>query len=204
MRESVEEIILLLHEIGAIRFGQFTLKTGLISPIYIDLRLLVSYPDLLEKIARKMGLVMKDLSYDLLCGVPYTALPIATALSLFYRKPMIFKRREVKEYGTRKPLEGVYKAGETALIIEDLVTSGSSALDTLRALCAEKIVVRDILAVLDREQGATLNLEKKGVRLHALFTLSDALHVLSMKGKVSSDMCEEVRAFTKRSQVVIS
>ena len=96
----MNDIINQLYELGAVQFGAFTLKNGTLSPFYIDLRLTVSSPKLLAQIARTIALSTKDIHYDLLCGVPYTAIPFATALSLTKEIPMILKRKEKKEYET--------------------------------------------------------------------------------------------------------
>ena len=121
-----KEIALALHEIGAIKFGEFTLKSGIKSPIYIDLRLLISYPKVLKMISKAMIELAEGLEFDVIAGIPYTALPIATAISIEKDWPMVYARKEVKDYGIKKKIEGVFKEGDTALIIDDLITTGGS------------------------------------------------------------------------------
>ena len=100
-----------LLEAGCIKFGSFTLKSGLQSPIYIDLRELVSYPTLLAQVARAYLPLLKDLAFDRLAALPYAALPIATAISLQSGWPMLYPRKEAKDYGTRAEIEGAFTPG---------------------------------------------------------------------------------------------
>lgn len=196
------EIILRLHEIGAIKFGEFRLKSGILSPIYIDLRLLVSYPDLLQGVSSAMWERAKKLSFDLVCGVPYTALPIATSICLNHNLPMVMRRKEVKAYGTKKAIEGVFQRGQRCLVIEDLITSGTSILETTEALEKEGLVVKDTLLLLDREQGGAENLKRHGYAVHSVFTSSEMIDTLEREGRLSPDMVANVRNFLMQNRKV--
>ena len=112
-----------LLEAGCIKFGEFTLKSGLKSPIYIDLRQIITYPKLLEQIGASYLPLLKQLSFDRIAGLPYAAIPIATAVSLQGNYPMIYPRKEVKTYGTKAEIEGEYHADETVVVIDDLATT---------------------------------------------------------------------------------
>lgn len=162
-----------LYAIGAIKHGNFTLKSGIQSPIYLDLRLIVSYPHILKMISALMWEKIQHLSFDRICGVPYTALPIATCLSVQYDLPMVLRRKEVKDYGTKKMIEGV--PGQTCLIIEDVITSGMSISETITPIQEAGMQVHDIVVVVDREQGGRQRIEAQGFRLHSLFTLTQLL-----------------------------
>lgn len=194
------ELIISLYNIGAVKFGEFKLKSGIMSPIYIDLRVIVSYPDVLKMVAGAMWEKIKDAQFDLICGVPYTALPIATAMSLEHSKPMVMRRKEVKDYGTRKAIEGVFEKGQTCLVIEDLVTSGSSVFETIEPLQIEGLVVKDIVVLVDREQGGRKHIEEKGYRLHSVFTISEMLEALQEAGKLDGGMVEKVKNFIRENQ----
>ncbi len=192
--------ILELYRIGAVKFGEFTLKSGIVSPIYIDLRLLVSYPGLLQQIATLMWNKVSHRTYDRICGVPYTALPIATAISLAHSLPMVMRRKEAKEYGTKKIIEGAFEPGHHCLLIEDLITSGSSLFETIEPLEREGMKVTDIVVLLDRQQGGKKRIEDKGYTLHSLLTISDLLEVLEEENQLSQSTIQNVHAFLEANQ----
>jgi len=197
MRELVHN----LFDIGAIQFGSFTLKSGIESPFYIDLRRIISYPSLMMEIAEKIWEKVEGNSFDLVCGVPYTALPIATTISITHNIPMVMKRKEVKKYGTRRLIEGVYKQGQKCLVVEDLVTSGASLKETLMPLKLEGLVIEDVAIILDRCQGGVRLLEKEGYRVHALMTIHEAVHELASAQKITSEQAAQIEKFIKSNQV---
>lgn len=196
----MKNLILRLHEINAVKFGEFKLKSGILSPIYIDLRVIVSYPDVLKMVAEAMWNKIKDLNFDLICGVPYTALPIATVMSVERDKPMIMRRKEVKDYGTKKAIEGNFQSGQTVLVVEDLVTSGSSVFETIEPLQIEGLKVNDIVVLVDREQGGKKHLLEKGYNLHSVITITEMLDVLEREGKLDSEIVKKVKEFITNNQ----
>lgn len=199
---SDSSIIFSLYEIGAIQFGNFQLKSGMFSPIYLDLRLIVSFPDLLKKVAHAIWEKISLLSFDLICGVPYTALPIATAISLEHNIPMILRRKEAKDYGRKRMIEGVFERGQTCLVVEDLVTSGSSVIETICPLSEEGIRVADAVVLIDREQGGRARLEKSGCALHAVFTLSEILYILQDRKYLDAEIVHSVKTFISQNQTI--
>lgn len=184
-----------LVDLGALKFGDFTLASGKRSPIYIDLRLLVSNPSLLALAAEAYGDLVNGLQADRLAGIPYAALPIGTAVSLRTGIPMIYTRKEVKAHGLGKDVEGNWQPGERVAIIEDLITSGGSTLKSVERLRELGMVVEDVVVLIDREQGGVENLAAEGVRAHAVFTLPTMLNYLVERGRLPKATADEVFAF---------
>jgi orotate phosphoribosyltransferase len=173
------ELLRSLHEINAIKLGTFKLKSGVVSPIYIDLRQLISHPTILRAAASNLWQHCENLHYDIICGIPYSAMPIATCLSLEHDISMIMRRKEKKSYGTKQQLEGQFTSGQTCLIIEDVITSGASILETTADLLAQQLIVRDIAVIIDREQGGRENLRQHNLQIHAVFSLTEILDGLN-------------------------
>lgn len=187
-----------LLEAGCIKFGNFTLKSGLQSPIYLDLRRLISHPPLLQLAARAYAEVLGKLQFDRLAGLPYAALPIGTAVSLEMNRPLIYPRREVKEYGTKAAIEGDYAAGETIAVLDDLATTGGTKIEAIEKLLAAELQVKDVVVLIDREQGAKEMLAEAGYAMHSVVTLRELLELWRMSGAVSVAQYDEVLAFLAR------
>ncbi|XP_075222950.1 rudimentary-like isoform X2 [Lycorma delicatula] len=143
----------------------------------------------------------RNITCDGLCGVPYTALPIATLMSVKLNQPMVMRRKEAKSYGTKKLVEGHFNTEEKILIVEDVVTSGSSILETYNDLIQSGLVVTDAVVVVDRQQGGTANLQKNGIKIHPLITLSQVMDILHAAGKVDLDIVKAVNYYISINQV---
>ncbi len=184
-----------LLEAGCVRFGEFTLKSGLKSPIYIDLRILTSRPDLLAHVAAAYIPLLKGLKYDRLAALPYAALPIATAISLQTGQSMVYPRKEVKDYGTQAVVEGGFEQGETVVLIDDLATTGGSKFEAVERLRKAGLEVRDVVVLIDRMGGAAQALAEAGYNLYTVFTLAELIDHWAGTSQVSVEDAAEVRRY---------
>ncbi len=188
-----------LLSMGCVRFGEFTLKSGLKSPIYIDLRQLVSFPGWMTQVAAAYIRLLKSLKFDRIAGLPYAALPIATAISLQGNWPMIYPRKTVKDYGTTAEIEGLYHPGETIAVIDDLATTGGSKFEAIDKLTEAGLKVKDVVVLIDRESGAKEALAEAGYTMHALFTLTELLDYWEDTNRLPAEQITEVRTFLKET-----
>ncbi|XP_050346327.1 uridine 5'-monophosphate synthase [Nymphalis io] len=198
---KLEELAISLYKIDAVKFGEFMTKSGIKTPVYFDLRVIVSYPDVMDLISVLLyEFALKDKKCDHVCGVPYTALPIATLISVKTKTPMLMRRKEAKSYGTKKVIEGHYKQGDSCLIIEDVVTSGSSVLETVTDLRKEGLKAEEVIVILDREQGGKQNLAVNNVQMKSLFTMTELIDILVKKNKITEERGKDVINYLKNVQ----
>jgi len=192
----------LLWRLGSVQFGDFSLgRTVRNSPVYINPKLVISRP---EELARLAQLLDEELSlamslrnahvqrFDLIAGVPIGGLHIATALSLQMRVPLVYVHPDALGAGSgggdsHAQIEGAYRPGQTALVVDDLAAGGGSLVATAARLRSAGLLVRDAVVLVDREQGATRRLEGLGVRLHATLTLEVLLNYLHGERRVTGD-----------------
>ncbi len=197
MTQPTNQLTNKLFDADCIQFGTFTLKSGLTSPVYIDLRLLASYPALLRDAAREMAAFARTLVFDRIAAIPLAGLPIGTALALEMDRPMIYPRPQVKAHGRRRAIEGVFSPGETALVVDDLITRGTSKIEAIEPLKEAGLVVQDVLVLIDREQGGVEDLAQQGYRLHALLKFTDILDTLKASGRITAEQHAQVLDYLK-------
>ncbi|OTF82635.1 Phosphoribosyl transferase domain containing protein [Euroglyphus maynei] len=192
--QDMNSVIRRLYECNALKFGQFKLKSGIESPVYIDLRIIISQPDLMIDLCHQYVPLMKQCRFDLICGVPYTALTMATYLSTKFGYPMIMRRKEMKQHGTKQTLEGVFQRGNRVIIIEDLISSGSSILETALALRQAGLIVTDAIVFIDREQGGIQNLKHPDIdiKVHCCIHFSELIHFLQIEGHITEEKSNKV------------
>lgn len=151
-------------------------------------------------VAKQLQHLAQEINHELLCGVPYAALPLAAVMSVNANTPMIMKRKETKLYATKKLLEGIYEKNQTCLVVEDVVTSGGSLLETINTLREEGLNVSHAVVVLDRGQGGVSVLKANGVIVKSLFTLSGLVNILNIKGRINDETVEIILEHIKECQ----
>ena len=187
LTDAEKKLIDDLHAIQALKFGEFKLKSGALSPFYVDLRVIISHPPILRAIAQRILDLLAPLTFQRIAGIPYAGLPIATAVSLAGNLPMIYARKEAKDYGTKRVIEGAFAAGETVVLIDDVITDGASKFEAAEPLAQAGLVVKDFAIFLDREQGGGDRLRDKGYTLHSALRISAVLDHLRDAGRLSPD-----------------
>ena len=201
-KSKIQEVIVEMFKIGAIQFKPVKLKSGLNSPYYNDLRMLSSYPRLLQAVAELMSKTMErdGLKPDILVGIALAGIPLSTALSQYTGIPGGYVRSERKEHGTKRMVEGVWPEGGTALLVDDVVSDGASKLEVLGHLQEAGLQVRDIVVLVDRGQGGPDVMARYGLKCHAVITMDAVLDVLHGEGLITTENVEESRRFMQDAQ----
>jgi orotate phosphoribosyltransferase/uridine monophosphate synthetase len=192
-----------LWKLGAVQFGDFTLgRTTVHSPVYVNLRLLIGHPTALwrvahiildELLARQAMLHPQVQPFDLVAGVPFGGLHVATAFSLTSKVPMVYLHPRPDELGN--DIEGIYHPNQRVLIMDDLLAGGGSILETALQLGEAGLIVGDAVVLLDREQGGRERLHRQGINLVSLLTLEVLMNYLMSSGKISEDWYRKTMAF---------
>jgi len=215
-----------LFRLGAIRFGEFTVGRTVNSPVYVDLRVLVGSPSTLRYAGR---LIQQETSaeqlrrkptfdpFDVVAGVPYGGLHLATAYSLATNVPMVYARRRTAEQAVTaatpegeeavpgstvgETIQGSYAPGMRVMVIDDLVTTGGSIVETVEVLNAAELRVRDAMVLVDREQGGGERLKEHGVRLHSILTLPIMLNLYMSSGMIDEETYKRSIAYLEANRL---
>ena len=194
-----EKLILKLFDKGCVKFGTFTLASGKESPIYIDLRRVVSFPDLFKLAVTSYIKVLKNLDFDLIAGVPYAALPLAAGVALRLNLPLIYPRKEAKAHGTGQNIEGAFQPGQRVVLMEDVITSGGSILKAAEALGAAGLVLRNTVVMVDRKQGGVEDLSQHGIKVTPVLEIFEILDVLRSHDLIDDETYQRVKAYLQDS-----
>jgi orotate phosphoribosyltransferase len=193
-KDFVSEFALFLLKSNSLRFGVFTLASGKQSAYYIDLRVLPSFPEyfrlaiqaLRDTIVEKVGL------FDTLASLPTSGLVFGSALAYEMNKPFIYARREPKAYGTGNMIEGFLKPGSRIIVVDDVATTGTSVSDAVKIIRSNGGIVEDVVALVDRLEGAENKLKNRGVKLSTVTGINDIVNTLYKAGLIDENALESV------------
>jgi uridine monophosphate synthetase len=198
--ETKRKVALSLHKYDILQFGEFTLKSGIVSPFYVDLRMLQSHPEALHLVAQIYSEMLVDLAPDVfLAGIPEAGIPLATAVGYEASRPLIQPRAKIKDHGKGKSIEGDWKAGDSVAIIDDLVTKGDSKIESLEVFKACDLRVVGFYLLIDREMGGKQLVEKAGYSMHVAMTMTEILDILLSEKKLTQTQYDGMIHFMRES-----
>ncbi len=182
-----QDLVLQLYDLGCILFGDYVQASGATFSYYVDLRKIISKPQIFQQVLNAYADILKNLNFDRIAGIPYGSLPTATGLSLRLNYPMIFPRKEAKAHGTRRLIEGNFQPGETIVVVDDILISGKSAIEGANKLKSGGLIIEDIVVFIDHEGGVKDRLKAQGYRAHSVLSISDITSTLYEAGKINEE-----------------
>jgi len=188
-----------LFNSGCVRTGEFTLRSGAVSPIYLDLRRLMGSPAVLRRVARRVGALVAGLEHDHLGAVPYGAIPLATAVSLGTHTSLLWPRPHAKDHGTGARVEGTWSPGDRVVLVDDVATSGASGLEAAAGLREAGLVVEHLVVVVERDPAARIALAAAGITLHAVTTLAGVVADLAAVGLIAGALRDDIERYLGRT-----
>jgi len=195
-----EEFVDSLLSTGCFKLGEFVLKSGIMSPFYIDLRKLVADPEAMRIAGKAYAYLAAQCSnYDCIAGIPSAGLPLATAASLETGKPMIWPRMPLKQHGTGNKVEGIFSKNDRALLLDDLITTGASKIEAIEILRSEGLVVDDLIVLIERGEEGRIDMNSAGIRLHAFIHVKELFDILEQSGHISERQHKELVNFIENS-----
>lgn len=192
----------ILNRIGSLKFGTFKLTSGKISPYYIDLRIVPSFPDAFQKICNFCVEFIKNEvgieNFERIAGIPVAGIPFASIIAYNLQKPFLYVRKGVRFHGRQRRIEGVLAPGDRVLLIDDLITTGLSLQKAAKAIMAEGGVVKDAVSLLDREEGGKEKLEKNGIKVHTLLNIREVASKLYELDVIDGEQLKTILKQIKR------
>ena len=200
MSREIAEAILEIGAAGFCASNPITFKSGIVSPVYCDNRRFPFWPaqwkQVIEGFARTIA--EQGIACDVIAGVEAAGIPHSAALGYATGKPSVFVRKQAKDHGTKKLVEGGDVQGRRVVLVEDLVTTGMSSLAAIEMLRAEGAVATDCLAIISYGfPEAEAKFAEAGVTLHALTTFAEVLDAAKARGQISDPDAQEVRTWLK-------
>jgi orotate phosphoribosyltransferase len=189
-----------LLEMGALRFGQFRLPNGERSAYDIDLRLVPSFPDIYTTVLAAYVELVEGLDankFDAIAGVATAGVTISSPLAIMLKKPMMYVRKEGEGRGANRLVEGISTTGSRVLLVDDLVSTGTSMVSATRALRKKGYRVTDTAVLIDRQEGGDRNLANNGVKLNSYTSIEALLGGLQDLKLVNSS---QVKAILRQAE----
>lgn len=204
----MKQVSLSLIRNDALKIGDYILRSGKKSPYYVDLRLSISNHIAMDWIANSLArIVINEIGrekIDKIMGVPTAGIPFATIVSQKLAKPMLYYRRERKEHGVRKKIEGILERNDRILMIDDLITTGQSVIDAAEAAREQGGIVCELVVLLDREQGGRESIRRNNIEPHVLFNISEAFNWLNEVQLLSDKDHEMIMAYIKSEKAELN
>lgn len=191
----LDEFCKILLKTGSLTFGTFKLASGILSPYYVDLRLIPSYPEAFQQTVDMYRSVIEPnliKRVQRLAGVPTAGIAYAAVIALNLATPLLYVRKEHKEHGREKRVEGLLQPGDKVLVLDDVATTGKNLLEAAEAIRGEGGIVEDAVVLLDRQQGAGESLQKQRVKLHAFTTMRRIADKLLDLGTIDDAQHKEI------------
>jgi len=197
-----DEFCRILKKINALEFGTFKLSSGRVTPYYVDLRLIPSFPDAFHRISEFCATFIEQelntQSFDRIAGIPVAGIPFASILASQLDKPLLYVRQGVRLRGRERRVEGVLISGDRVLLVDDLITTGLSLRRTVIAIRSEGGIVTDAFVLLDREEGGAQRLAENDVKIHSLFKISEVAKRLSDMNAIAEDQLKIILKQVKK------
>jgi uridine monophosphate synthetase len=188
-----QDLVLQLFDLGCLLFGEYVQASGETFSYYIDLRKIISNPQVFNQVLNAYAEILNNLEFDRLAGIPYGSLPTATGLALQLHRPMIYPRKEVKAHGTRRLIEGNYHPGEKVVVVDDILISGKSAIEGAEKITSSELIVDDIVVFIDHQSGAKEKLQAKGFQAHSVLAISEITEILFEAGRINEQQYQSLK-----------
>jgi len=190
-----EELVLDLYRVGAIKFGKFRLTSGIESPIYVDLRITITYPSIYRQLVKAMSELLSNYEFDVVAGIETAGIPWASMIAYELGKGLVYVRKEAKGHGTARLIEGDLRKGTRVFLIDDVITTGGSIIRAINALREQGGDVVGVAVFVDREQGGIDVIRREGINATALMKLSFIMNILLSRGVVDRALYDEVMRY---------